>query len=309
MRILSPLITAAIMVISVGVRAQQEVMVSQYMFDQLLINPAYAGSHAYASGALLHREQWLNMPGAPTTSIAAMDAPFMGRKMGLGFTLVHDQIGISRDMEMAGHYAYKLRTGTNSTLSFGLKAGLSLYSARVSELTYWDANDAVYQNDVRNAVLGKFGFGLYWHDDISWIGISVPTLYAADGSISKDVSNVYDHYYTQHYYLYTGRVFEVSEDIDLKPSVLIKYEPQAPLHGDVNLNALYKERFGLGAGYRTGDAFVGMVEYQINPHLRIGYAYDATVSRLSVYSGGSHEIMLGIDLGKELVRIKSPRYF
>lgn len=310
MRILSPLlVSAAITVISLPARAQQEVMVSQYMFNQLLINPAYAGSHAYASGSLLHREQWMNVPGAPATSIAALDGPFMGQKMGLGFTLVHDQIGISRDMEIAGHYSYKLRTGQHSTLAFGLKAGLSLYSARMSELTYWDANDVLYQGDISNAVLGKFGFGVYWHDDISWIGISVPTLYAADGSISTAGSSAYDHYYTQHYYLYTGRVFDISEDIDLKPSILVKYEPHAPMEGDVNLNALYKERFWLGVGYRTGDAIVGMVEYQINPHLRIGYAYDATVSRLAPYSGGSHEIMLGIDLGKELIRIKTPRYF
>jgi type IX secretion system PorP/SprF family membrane protein len=157
--------------------------------------------------------------------------------------------------------------------------------------------------------VGKFGFGLYWHDDRSFVGFSVPTIYAADKAITKDALSALDHYFTQHYYLYAGHVFELSESFDLKPSVMVKYQPQAPPEADLNLNVLYKQRFWLGAGYRSGDAIVGMLEYQVNPMLRIGYAYDMTNSLLRNYSGGSHEVMLGIDLGKDLIRIKTPRYF
>ncbi len=289
--------------------AQQEVMISQYMFNGLLLNPAYAGSHPYVSGSLLHREQWTGIEGAPTTSILAIDGPLWNNKMGLGFTIAHDRIGISRDMEMAGHYAYRIKTGEYGKLAFGLKAGISLYSARVSDLIYWDANDALYQQNISNEVVGKFGFGLYWYDDRSFVGVSVPTLYAADGSITTDATNAIDHYFTQHYYLNAGHVFELNEDFDLKPSVLLKYQQQAPPEVDVNLNALYKDRFWLGIGYRTGDAVVGMIEYQVNPIFRVGYAYDMTTSLLKRYAGGSHEIMLGIDLGKEPIRIKTPRYF
>ncbi|MBL0043637.1 MAG: type IX secretion system membrane protein PorP/SprF [Flavobacteriales bacterium] len=289
--------------------AQQEVMISQYMFNGLLLNPAYAGSHPYMSGSLLHREQWTGIEGAPTTSILAIDGPLWNNKMGLGFTIGHDRIGISRDMEMAGHYAYRIKTGEYGKLAFGLKAGISLYSARISDLIYWDANDALYQQNISNEVVGKFGFGLYWYDDRSFVGVSVPTLYAADGAITTDATNAIDHYFTQHYYLYAGHVFELNEDFDLKPSVLLKYQKQAPPEVDVNVNALYKDRFWLGIGYRTGDAVVGMVEYQVNPMFRVGYAYDMTTSLLKRYAGGSHEIMLGIDLGKEPIRIKSPRYF
>ena len=289
--------------------AQQEVMISQYMFNGLLLNPAYAGSHPYMSGSLLHREQWTGIEGAPTTSILAIDGPLWNNKMGLGFTIAHDRIGISRDMEMAGHYAYRIKTGEYGKLAFGLKAGISLYSARISDLIYWDANDALYQQNISNEVVGKFGFGLYWYDDRSFVGVSVPTLYAADGAITTDATNAIDHYFTQHYYLYAGHVFELNEDFDLKPSVLLKYQKQAPPEVDVNVNALYKDRFWLGIGYRTGDAVVGMVEYQVNPMFRVGYAYDMTTSLLKRYVGGSHEIMLGIDLGKEPIRIKSPRYF
>ncbi len=291
------------------VSAQQEVMVSQYMFNGLFLNPAYAGSHPYMSGSLLHREQWANIEGAPVTSMIAIDGPAWNDRMGLGFTLVHDRIGISRDMELAGHFAYSIRTGTNGRLAFGLKAGLSLYSAHLGELTYWDQNDQVYQQDIKNALVGKFGFGLYWHDERSFIGLSAPTIYAADGKITTATTNGTDHYFARHYYLNAGHVFQINESFDVKPSVLLKYEPQAPPEVDINCNVLYKERFWLGAGYRTGDALVGMVEYQVDPHFRVGYAYDMTTSRLRTYAGGSHEIMLGIDLGKELIRIKSPRYF
>jgi type IX secretion system PorP/SprF family membrane protein len=261
------------------------------------------------SASLLHREQWTGIDGAPRTSLLGIDGPFLGDKMGLGFTLAHDAIGVSRDLEMAGSYAYRIRTGANSHLAFGLKAGLSLYSARLSDLTYWDAQDAVYQQNVRNAVVGKFGFGLYWHDDRSFVGLSVPTLYAADGKIAADIATAPEHYYEQHFYLYTGRVFELNEDFDLKPSILVKYQPQAPPEVDLNCNVLYRERFWLGVGYRTGDALVGMLEYQVSPMFRVGYAYDMTTSALRDYTHGSHEVMLGIDLGRDPIKIKTPRYF
>ena len=301
------LLVIVIAISATALRAQQEVMVSQYMFNGLLLNPAYAGSHPYTSASLLHREQWTNIDGAPTTSIAAIDAPLWNDRMGLGFTVVHDAIGISRDLELGGNYAYSIRTGVRSRLAFGLKAGLSIYSAKFSDLTYWDANDQVYLNNLSNVVIGKFGFGVYWHNDRSFVGLSVPTLYAADGQLTN--ASTYEHYFTRHYYLYTGHVFDINESLDLKPSVLVKFQPQAPPEVDLNLNALYKQRFWLGVGYRTGDAVVGMLEYQVSQMLRIGYAYDMTTSMLRTYSGGTHEIMIGLDLGKDPIRIKTPRYF
>ncbi|MFN3875032.1 MAG: type IX secretion system membrane protein PorP/SprF [Flavobacteriales bacterium] len=289
--------------------AQQEVMVSQYMFNGLFLNPAYAGSHGYASSSLLHRQQWLQVEGAPRTSMLAIDAPAWGDRMGLGFSLVHDQIGISRDIDFSGHYAYRMRVGKRSRLALGLRAGLSVYSARISELRYWDANDPLYQQDIVNQPVGKFGFGLYWHDARSYVGISVPTIYAADGRITMDAPDALRHYFTQHYYVHAGRVFLLGEDFDIKPSTMIKYTKNAPIEADVNCNVLYRERIWAGIGYRTGDALVAMLEYQVTPQLRVGYAYDMTMSKLRTYTTGSHEVMLGIDFGRDLVRIKTPRYF
>lgn len=289
--------------------AQQEVMVSQYMFNGLFLNPAYAGSHGYVSSSLLHRAQWVQMEGAPRTSMLAIDGPLIKGKMGVGFSLVHDEIGISRDVDLSGHYAYHLRIGERSRLALGMRAGLSIYSARLSDLQYWDAADPVYQGNIQNKPVGKFGFGLYWYDATSYVGLSVPTIYAADGAITVNAPNALDHYFTQHYYLQAGKVFPLGEYFNVKPSTVIKYQPEAPLQADINCNFLYKERVWFGAGYRTGDALVGMVEYQVTPQLRIGYAYDMTTSRLRAYGSGSHEIMLGLDLGRDLIKIKTPRYF
>ena len=289
--------------------AQQEVMVSQYMFNQLFLNPAYAGSHPYMSSSLLHRAQWLRIEGAPQTSMMAIDAPLMKGKMGAGLSIVHDQIGVSRDLDIAGHYAYHIRVNGTSKLAFGLRAGISLYSARLSDLTYWDANDQVFQANISNKPVGKFGFGMYWYDERSYVGVSIPTIYAADGQITMNAGSALDHYFTQHYYLHAGKVFPINESIDLKPSTMLKFTPNAPAEADVNLNLLYRERIWVGVGYRTGDAVVGMLEYQVTPQLRVGYAYDMTTSRLNNYTNGSHEVMLGMDFGKEPIRIKTPRYF
>lgn len=289
--------------------AQQEVMVSQYMFNQLFLNPAYAGSHGYLSSSLLHRSQWMKVEGAPQTSMMAVDAPLMKGKMGAGLSIVHDRIGVSRDIDIAGHYAYHMRVSEGSKLAFGLRAGLSVYSARLSDLTYWDTDDQVFQGNITNKPVGKFGFGMYWYDRTSYVGVSVPTIYAADGKISMNATGAIQGYFTQHYYLHAGHVFPINASFDLKPSTLIKYTPNAPVEADVNCNVLYKEKIWLGLGYRTGDALVGMIEYQIDPMLRIGYAYDMTTSKLRTYTSGSHEVMLGLDFGKDPIRIKSPRYF
>jgi type IX secretion system PorP/SprF family membrane protein len=158
-------------------------------------------------------------------------------------------------------------------------------------------------------VVARFGTGLYYYDALAYVGLSVPTIYAADEAITADAPGSMAHHFARHYYLHAGRVFHLNEYFDLKPSTLVKYEPEAPFEVDINCNVLYKQRFWLGAGYRTGDAMVVLVEYQVTPMLRAGYAYDMTLSELDHYSHGSHEVMLGIDLGREPIKIKTPRYF
>lgn len=292
-----------------GSFAQQELMVSQYMFNGLLLNPAYAGTRDYWSASLLHRTQWLNFENAPTTQVFGIDGSVANNRLGLGLVVNNDQIGITSQLEVAANIAYHLPL-SNGSLSFGLKAGGSSYSASLSDLTVWDPNDNVYANgDIQGQFIPKFGFGMYWHNERYFAGFSIPVLYAMDDPIRIDNSTT-NPFFTQHYYVNAGGVFDAGSNLQIKPSFLVKYLPEAPIQVDLNCNFLIYSRLWLGAGYRTGDALIGMLEYNITPQLRMGYAYDFTLTDIATYSSGSHELMIGFDFGTDIaIKKRSPRYF
>lgn len=289
--------------------AQQDPMISQYMFNGLFLNPAYAGSHKYYTSSLLHRTQWVNFPGAPKTLLLAVDgiAPTKSDNMGLGLIVAHDRIGATEQTDIYANYAYQLKLKTGK-LAFGLKAGVSNYVFKSSNLTVWDADDDVFSGR-RTAWLPKFGFGIYYFCEKWYAGLSIPTLVAYDPNhaFSFDVNT--GSFLNRHYYAYGGYVFKLNEDFNLKPSVLIKYLPAAPVEADINLNLLYKNHFWIGASYRSMDAVVFMVEYQTNTRFRVGYAFDLTTSKIRKYSAGTHEIMIGYDFGKTVIKEKTTRYF
>jgi type IX secretion system PorP/SprF family membrane protein len=289
--------------------AQQEPMLSQYMFNGLFLNPAYAGSHDNFSATLLGRKQWAGFNGAPNTVIASVDGPLLDHKMGLGLILSNDQIGVTCQTDVYANYSYHIKTSDFGHLAFGLKAGFSQYTARLSDLKYWDAEDVVFMGNRNSAWLMKAGFGMYYYTPRFYAGLSIPSLLAYDPqrNFSFDVNQ--SSQVRKHYYLTSGYIFNLSPDFMLKPSVLLKYETAAPLQADINLNLLYKNRFWLGASYRTGDAVVIIAEVQATKRFRIGYSYDWTLSEMNNYSSGTHEVMIGYEFGKDLMKIKTPRYF
>lgn len=295
-------------ILNITANAQQEPMVSQYMFNGLFLNPAYAGSHQYFSSSLLHRTQWVSFPGAPKTSLVAVDGLIPKKdNIGVGLIVAHDRIGATEQTDVYANYAYQLRL-KKGKLAFGLKAGVSNYIFKSSGVTVWDANDEVFTGR-RSAWLPKFGFGTYYFCDNWYAGISIPTLMAYDANhdFSFDVNK--GSFLNRHYYLYGGYVFKLNEKFKLKPSTLVKYLPAAPVEADINLNLLYNDQFWIGASYRSMDAVVFMVEYQTNTRFRVGYAFDFTTSKIRNYSTGTHEIMIGYDFGKDLVKVKTPRFF
>jgi type IX secretion system PorP/SprF family membrane protein len=290
-------------------KAQQDVMISQYMFNGLFLNPAYAGSHKYITSSLLHRTQWVNFSGAPKTMLLAVDGllPTKSENMGLGLIVTNDRIGATEQTDIMANYAYQLKL-KKGKLAFGIKAGVSNFVLKSDKLVYWDGGDQVF-SDRKNAWLPKFGMGAYYFCDNWYAGISVPTLLAYDSkqNFSFDVNS--STFLQRHYYVYGGYVFKLNDKFDLKPSALIKYLPSAPTEVDLNLNVMYNKQVWLGVGYRSYDAVVLMVEYQTNSRFRVGYAYDVTTTKLRNYSAGTHEIMIGYDFGKDIVKIKTPRYF
>ncbi|MCF8416531.1 MAG: type IX secretion system membrane protein PorP/SprF [Crocinitomicaceae bacterium] len=289
-------------------KAQQDPMLSQYMFNGLYINPAYAGSHKYWSSTLSYRNQWVGLEGAPSTAIAAVDGPIPGKNMGLGLILMHDQIGVTKQNTAILNYSYQIRTGEKSKLALGINAGVSQFSAKLTSLTVWD-QDQVFQNDLTSKMLPRFGVGAYHYSKRHYVGFSIPTLFAYQKGMDFNFDLSRATFLRRHYLLTAGYVFDTSKDIKIKPSVLLKYVQNAPLEADFNLSTVYKDMFWVGASYRTGDAVAIILEYQANSFFRIGYAYDITFSKLRNYSGGSHEIMIGMDFGKDLIKVKTPRYF
>lgn len=302
--ILGSLLTLFISTVS----AQQDAMVSQYMFNGLFLNPGYAGSHPYFSSTAMHRTQWVNFEGAPRTSSLAIDGPLQKDKMGLGLLIVNDKIGVTQQTDIYANYAYKIKVAEGN-LAFGLKAGVSAYCARLSDLTVWDEADGAFAGDRSSRWLPKFGFGAYYYSQKAYAGFSIPTLVAYDPGRDFSFDIEKSASLRRHYYFNTGYVIDISPLVKLKPSLLVKYVSAAPVQADLNMNVLLYDALWLGASYRTGDAIAAIGEYQVTPRLRIGYTYDFTTSIMNRYSNGTHEIIIGYDLRNEKVKMKTPRYF
>jgi len=288
---------------------QQELLVSQYMFNGLMLNPAYAGTHPYFSASALHRSQWVQFEKAPVSQVFSIDGPVANDKLGIGLLVHNDKLGVTSQLDVSANISYKLDLGSGK-LSFGLRAGFSNYSAKLSDVIVWQAGDQVYErNDISGEFIPKFGFGMYYYTEKFYAGVSVPNIYSLDDNILIEESQD-EGYFDQHYYFNTGLVIEPSSTFAIKPSILVKYVPSAPVEVDLNCNFMFFRKFWIGAGYRTGDALIGMLEYNITPQLRAGYAYDFTLTDIADYSNGSHEVMVAFDFGKRVdIKTRSPRYF
>lgn len=288
--------------------SQQYPAISQYMFNQLYLNPASAGTHDYFTTSIVSRHQWTTFEGAPQTALLAVDGKIEAENMGLGLLVSNDRLGVVSNTEFYGVYSFMVQIDKRNKLSFGVKAGASNYREHNDELTYWD-QDPVFDDDFESSWYPKAGFGVYFFNERFYAGISIPTLLAYDSrrDFSLDVEKA--SFFDRHYLFSSGYVFHISENLDLKPFTMIKYNDAAPLQADLNLTALIKKRLWLGVGYRTSTAWTGIVEFQINHMIRVGYSYDFLHADLYKYAGGTHEFMVGLDFGENLRKIKNIRYF
>ncbi len=290
--------------------AQHDQVISQYMFNGLFLNPAYAGSHTYYNASMLYRTQWIKFEGAPQTYIASVDGPIESKNMGLGLQLGYDVVGVTSRTEINTNYAYQLKFKSGK-LAFGIKAGLAQYGTVNKSLKIWDVTDPLYEENQLSELVPKLGTGMYYFTDKLYLGLSVPTLlaYQKNTPFNLDLNN--GSQLQRHYYLNAGYVIKINDIITLKPSTLVKYLPAAPVQVDLNVNALFYDVLWVGASIRTGDAVVAILEYQINSYFRLGYAYDITLSELRNYSYGSHEIILSFDFGKyrPSKEYRVPKYF
>jgi type IX secretion system PorP/SprF family membrane protein len=296
-----------LMIISLNVNAQQDAQFTQYMFNTININPAYAGSRGVMSVFALHRSQWIGLDGAPVTNTVSINTPINQSNVGLGLSLVNDKIGPTNENAISADLSYTIPTSEEFKLSFGIKATADIFNLDPTKLEIKDQNDPQFQN-FNNKIRPNFGAGVYWHSDKMYLGLSVPNFIQTDRYSEKDQDVAI---YTEkiNYYLIGGYVFDLSPELQFKPAFLTKLVEGAPLQVDLSGNFLFFEKFNVGLAYRWSAAVSAMAGFQINDGLYIGYGYDNETTNLKKYSSGSHEIFLRFELFRNNGRITTPRFF
>ena len=286
--------------------SQQDAQYTQYMYNMNILNPAYAGSQNTLSIGLLGRSQWVGIDGAPKTFTASINAPIK-RNVGLGFSIIADEIGPIKEQNVYADFSYTIQTSENSNLALGLKGGFTFLDAKLSQLDLGDnLPDDLFNNDL-NRTSPNFGVGAYYYTDRFYVGLSMPNMLKTlhfkkeGGVVARAVEDV-------HYFVTSGVVFNASDHLKLKPSVMFKAVKGAPLSIDLSGNALINDKFELGLSWRLDDSVSGMFNILISPSTRIGYAYDYTLSNIGDYNSGSHEVFLLFNISNSRAGL-SPRFF
>ena len=285
---------------TIVVFGQQDTQYTQYMYNMNILNPAYAGSKGVTSIGLLGRSQWGGVNGAPQTVTLSVNSP-VGDQVGLGFSVIHDEIGPVKEDNIYVDFSYTLNTSEEGRLALGLKGGITFLDVRETIMVDYDPlNVPIHQTSP------NFGAGVYYYNSNFYVGLSAPN-FLETRHLVKDGGQSSSATEKIHYFLTSGYVFEINDNLKLKPSTMIKASSGAPLSVDLSTNLLVEERFEFGLSYRFEDSISGMVGFQVNEDFRIGYAYDHTVSSYGEFNSGSHELMLLFDFNRR--NIKSPRFF
>ncbi|MET3114112.1 type IX secretion system PorP/SprF family membrane protein [Pedobacter sp. CG_S7] len=303
------IILLVLVLLGLNLKAQQDAMYTQYMFNTLAINPAYAGSRNVISATALFRNQWVGIDGAPKTGTFTIDAPILNDKIGLGFQLISDRLDKTQTTSGVFSAAYRIKMDVG-TLSFGMQGNVSQYKVNLLDipLSSGAAYDPAFASNI-NKVLLNFGTGIYYNSDKFYIGLAAQDLLPNDLSAENSSGEKLSGKQALHLFLASGYVFTLTDDFKLKPSFLVKGVKGAPIQADLNATLWIKDVIGIGAQYRTEADIAGLVEIQASPQIRIGYSYDRSTTSLQNFNSGSHEIMLRYEFGFAKGKTLSPRYF
>tara|TARA_Y100000780_G_scaffold224504_1_gene235964 strand:+ start:957 stop:1862 length:906 start_codon:yes stop_codon:yes gene_type:complete len=294
----------AVLLLAFQMQAQQDPQYTQYMYNMNVVNPAYAGSRENLSFGLLYRKQWSGIDGAPETGTFFGHAP-VGDNLGVGLSVIADQIGPVQETNVYADVSYTLRLGGEHNLAFGVKAGATFHDIGLTDLVVQNEDDPFFNQNI-NSTTPNIGAGFFYYTNKYYLSLSVPNLLS---SVHLDDNGNNLGSESQHYFLTGGYVFDLSENTELKPSFLVKSSFDAPTSFDANLNVRFYKKLEFGASYRLDDSFSGLVNFAISPAFRIGYAYDAVTSDIKAYAPASHEVMLLFDLNFPKRVSRSPRYF
>ncbi|UUC44501.1 PorP/SprF family type IX secretion system membrane protein [Flavobacterium cerinum] len=285
--------------------AQQDSQYTQYMYNTITINPAYAGSRGAMSIFGMYRRQWVGLDGAPTTATASINTPINNSNIGFGLSFINDQIGPATENNISADISYSIQASDDYKVSFGLKATANLFSLDINKLNIQHQGDPQFQN-LDMDFSPNVGAGIYVHSDNTYFGLSVPnfleTKHYKDNSVSVTKERL-------HYYFIAGHVFDFSSELKFKPALLVKAVEGAPLQVDVSGNFLISDKLTLGVAYRWDAAVSALAGFQVSDSWFIGYAYDAETTRLANYNSGSHEIFLRFEFFNNYNRVLTPRFF
>lgn len=284
--------------------AQQDSQYTQYMYNTVNVNPAYAGSRESLTMFLLHRTQWVGLDGAPVTNNVSAHTPIGDSNFGIGLSFVNDRIGPVDENIISADLAYFIQISSNYKLSVGLKGTANLFNLDVNKLNPQHSGDPQFQN-FNTEFSPNIGAGLYLFSDKTYIGLSAPNFFETNRYNDNEVSVTKER---MHLYLIAGHVFNLSPSIKFKPALLAKAVEGAPLQTDITANFLIHDKLTLGAAYRWSSAVSGLVGFQISPSIFAGYGYDMETSKLSNYNSGSHEIFLRFEIFSNN-RVADPRFF
>lgn len=291
-----------------NLKAQQDPMYTQYMHNPLTVNPAYAGSTDMMSAMFLAREQWVGFDGAPKSRTLTLSAPITKYNIGAGFSYINDELGPVKQNSLYADFAYQLKVSDRATLSMGIKGGFDMIQINLMNLTLNQQNDGAFSSDFQENFILNFGLGLYYYTPRYYVGVSVPRMlknsYDDDGINTTSLG-----YKERHYFITTGALFDISENLKFKPSILSKIVWNAPLSIDLSANFILNDKLWLGAAYRIDDAMSFLIHYQLSDQLRVGYAFDLTESELRMYNNGTHEVMVAFDFQFNKKKVMTPRYF
>jgi type IX secretion system PorP/SprF family membrane protein len=285
--------------------SQQMPQFTQYMFNTISINPAYAGSRETLSLVGLHRSQWIGLDGGPTTQTFSIHSPMRNEKVGLGLSFINDELGFENFTYIYGDFSYTIQVSEKTKLAFGLKGGFTSYSIDQELRDAEPTDPAIY--GIENRWSPNIGAGAFLHTNRWYVGLSAPRILNTDYHGTDD----YEALERISYYLTGGVVVDINDNTKFKPSFMVKTTNGAPLSYDITGNFLFNEKLWLGAAYRfdqSAGALGGIVDFQVSKQFRIGYAYEHPISDIRPYTSGTHEILLMFEVFKSK-RVKSPRYF
>lgn len=285
--------------------AQQDAQYTQYMYNTINVNPAYAGSRGALSFFALHRTQWVGLDGAPVTNSISVNTPFNNSNLGIGLSIVNDEIGPSTSNSISTDLSYTIPVSESYKLSVGIKGTINLFNIDINKLNPGDQTDDQFQN-FSNELSPNIGAGIYLHSQKAYIGFSIPNFIETNAYNDNEVA-IYKE--KINYYLIGGYVFELSPSVKFKPAFITKIVEGTPLQLDISANFMLIDRVTVGLDYRWSAAMSALVGFQVSDAFYLGYSYDFETTALNNYNSGSHELFLRYEIFKKNNKIVTPRFF